>query len=49
MSEAAAPAKAPLWQRHRGLLIALAVFVILLITVLSDLPVNTSRADDISA
>jgi hypothetical protein len=49
MSKATAPGKAPLWQRHRGLLIALAVFVILLITVLSDLPVNTSRADDISA
>lgn len=49
MNESTAPAKAPLWQRHRGLLIASVVFVILLITVLSDLPVNTSRADDINA
>ena len=49
MSETAAPAKAPLWQRRRGLLIALVVLVIVLITVLSDLPVSTSRADDISA
>ncbi len=49
MSAPSPPTTAPLWQRHRGLLIALVVFVILLITVLSDLPVNTSRADDISA
>jgi len=40
---------APLWKRHRGLLIALTIFVVLLITVLSDLPVSTSRADDINA
>ncbi len=46
-AESAAPT--PWWQRHRGLLIAAAVFVILLITVLSDLPVSTSRADDIGA
>jgi hypothetical protein len=39
----------PWWQRHRGLLIAAAVVVIALITVLSDLPVSTSRADDIGA
>ncbi len=38
-----------LWQRHRGLLVVLVIFVVLLITVLSDLPVSTSRADDISA
>jgi hypothetical protein len=37
------------WYRRRGLLIALTVFVVLLITVLTDLPVSTSRADDISA
>ena len=43
------PKKAPIWQRHRGLAIAAAVFVVLLITVLSDLPVSTSRADDITA
>jgi len=41
--------KVPVWQRHRGPLIALVVGVVLLITVLSDLPVSTSRADDISA
>ena len=41
--------KAPLWERHRGLLIGLTVFVVLLITVVSDLPVSTSRADEINA
>jgi hypothetical protein len=44
-----AQAKAPIWQRHRGLAITVLVFVILLITVLSDLPTSTSRASDISA
>ena len=39
----------PIWQRRRGLLVGLTVFVVLLITVLTDLPVGTSRADDISA
>ena len=43
------PTKAPIWQRRRGLIIGLAVLVIVLITVLTDLPVSTSRADDISA
>lgn len=43
-----APTKAPIWQRRRGLIIGLAVLVIVLITVLTDLPVSTSRADDIS-
>jgi hypothetical protein len=41
--------KTPVWQRHRGLFIGLAVFVVLLVTVLTDLPVSTSRADDINA
>ena len=41
--------QAPIWQRHRGLLVGLVVFVVLLVTVLTDLPVGTSRADDISA
>jgi hypothetical protein len=41
--------KPPIWQRHRGLAIAVVVFVVVLITVLSDLPVSTSRAEDISA
>jgi hypothetical protein len=50
MSPPAEPTGRPAWwQRHRGLLIAAAVLVILLITVLSDLPVSTSRADDIGA
>jgi len=49
MSDSSAERKPPVWHRHRGLLIALVVFVVLLITVLSDLPVSTSRADDISA
>jgi hypothetical protein len=50
MSAPAEPtAPPPWWQRHRGLLIAAAVLVIALITVLSDLPVSTSRADDIGA
>jgi hypothetical protein len=50
MSAPAEPTgRPPWWQRHRGLLVAAAVFVILLITVLSDLPVSTSRADDIGA
>ncbi|MGO8863559.1 MAG: hypothetical protein ACLQRH_22780 [Acidimicrobiales bacterium] len=41
--------KARIWHRHRGLLVGLTVFVVLLITVLTDLPVGTSRTDDISA
>jgi hypothetical protein len=40
---------APFWQRRRSLVIALAVVVIAVITVLTDLPVPTSRASDISA
>jgi hypothetical protein len=48
MSEAAAVSRSSVWQRHRGLLVGAVVFVVLLITVLSDLPVSTSRADDIS-
>ena len=42
-------AKAPLWQRRRGLTIGILVLVILVITVLTDLPTSTSRASDISA
>ena len=41
--------KAPFWQRRRTLTIALVVLVIAVITVLTDLPVSTSRASDISA
>ena len=44
-----AAAQAPIWQRRRGLLIALIVLLVVLVTVLTDLPVSTSRADDISA
>jgi len=39
----------PIWKRRRGLAIAAVAIVILLITVLTDLPVSTSRASDISA
>ena len=39
----------PIWQRHRGLAIAAVALIILLITVLTDLPASTSRAEDISA
>ncbi len=50
MSEpSASPKKAPIWERRRGLLIGLAVAAIVVITVLSDLPVSTSRASDIGA
>jgi hypothetical protein len=41
--------KAPIWQRHRALAITAVILVILLITVLTDLPTSTSRASDISA
>ncbi len=37
------------WHRHRTLAIAAVVAVIVVITVLTDLPVSTSRASDISA
>jgi len=48
--ESPAPARpAPVWQRHRGLVIALAIVAIIVVMVLSDLPVPTSRADDIAA
>jgi len=43
------PKRAPIWERRRGLVIGLAVAAVVLITVLSDLPVSTSRASDISA
>lgn len=43
------PARPPVWRHRRGLLITAAVLVILLITVLTDLPVGTSRASDITA
>ncbi|HUE08952.1 MAG TPA: hypothetical protein VMP41_16100 [Acidimicrobiales bacterium] len=39
----------PIWQRHRGLSIAAVVIVIVLITVITDLPTGTSRASDVSA
>jgi hypothetical protein len=43
------PAAVPLWRRHRGLAIAAVCAVILVITVLTDLPTSTSRADDVAA
>lgn len=48
-SGVAASAHDPIWRRHRGLAITAVAFVILLITVLTDLPTSTSRAADISA
>jgi hypothetical protein len=39
----------PIWQRHRSLSITAVVVVILLITVLTDLPTGTSPAGDVSA
>jgi hypothetical protein len=47
--QVAQPDDAPFWQRHKGLVVVAAVLVVLLITVLTDLPVNTTRADDIGA
>jgi len=41
--------KEPVWQRHRRLAIAAAVLVVVLITVITDLPTPTSRASDVSA
>ena len=41
--------KAPFWQRRRTLTIAIVVLAIAVVTVLTDLPVSTSRASDISA
>lgn len=46
---APASTKAPIWRRHRGLAVAAVALAILLITVLTDLPTSTSRADDIAA
>lgn len=41
--------RAPWLHRHRSLAIAAILVVILVVTVLTDLPVSTSRASDISA
>jgi hypothetical protein len=41
--------KQPIWQRHRSASIAVAVVVVALIAVISDLPTPTTRASDISA
>ena len=45
----AATKRPPIWERRRGLVIGLAVAAVIVITVLSDLPVSTSRASDIGA
>ncbi len=37
------------WHRRRGLLIAATIVVVVAVSVLSDLPVSSSRANDISA
>ena len=49
MSDPAPGPQASLWHRHRRLLIAATIVVVAAVTVLSDLPVNSSRANDISA
>ena len=41
--------KMPIWQRHRAAAIAVAVAVVALITVITDLPTATTRVSDISA
>lgn len=46
--EATSP-RAPWWKRHPRLLVALVVALVALVTVLTDLPVHTSRTDDIAA
>jgi len=48
-STASGGSRAPLWQRRRTLVIALGIVVVVLITVLTDLPVPTSRASDVAA
>jgi hypothetical protein len=45
----ATAARKPIWERHRGLAIAAAVLVIVIITVITDLPTSTSRASDMTA
>jgi hypothetical protein len=40
---------APPWHRRRGLLVAAAVVVVLVVTVLTDLPVSSSRGEDIAS
>ncbi len=50
MTDLSAPSRRPqIWERRRGLVICLAVAAVIVITVLSDLPVSTSRASDIGA
>ncbi len=50
MTGSAPPApKAPLWQRHRGLVITAAIAATVAVTILTDLPVHTSRASDVAA
>ena len=41
------PARTP-WYRRRGMLVTGVVLIVLLITVLTDLPVHSSRAQDVS-
>jgi hypothetical protein len=47
--ESASPRRPPIWERRRGLVIVVAVAAVVVITILSDLPVSTSRASDIGA
>jgi hypothetical protein len=49
MTGPAIEAKQPWWQRHRALAIGVVVLVIAAITVLTDLPVGTTRSSDLNA
>ncbi len=50
MSESkSGPDTKPRWYRRRATLVAVAVAVVVAITVITDLPVHTSRASDISS
>jgi len=49
MSNDAKPTERPPWYRRRGLAVGAAVAVVVAITVITDLPVGTSKAQDVSA
>ena len=50
MSDAGEPASGPTpWYRRRSLVVGAVVLVILVVTVLTDLPVPTSRSQDVSS
>ncbi|MGP8156334.1 MAG: hypothetical protein ACLQMT_05700 [Candidatus Acidiferrales bacterium] len=49
MTKGAATGRPTPWYRRRGLMVGAAVVVLLVVTVLTDLPVTTSRAQDIAS